>query len=137
MYFSKRRLTMRSKLECIEKVCEKVERFIIVRNICFNRKGVNKMRAYRTDDYKKSLIGMEFHDSGSDYAEHNGTKVKKVVHELTKNEYDREELSNDTNEFGKRRYLINCMYIVELSDGATIPVYEDEINPNYCGDYEK
>lgn len=95
------------------------------------------MRDYRTDEYKKNLIGMTFYDSGNDYTEHNGTKVKKVIRELTENEYDRESLSDDTNEQGKRRYLINCMYVIELSDGATIPVYEDEINPNYCGDYEK
>lgn len=94
------------------------------------------MRAYRTKEYLKKLIGMEFRDSGSDYTEHNGTVVKKIVRELTESEYEREELSSDVNEYGKHRYLINYMYIVELSDGAVIPVYEDEINPEYCGDYE-
>lgn len=62
--------------------------------------------------------------------------MKKVIRELTESEYDREELSSDVNEYGERRYLINCMYMVELSDGAVIPVYEDEISPEYCGDHE-
>lgn len=48
------------------------------------------------------------------------------------------ELLDDTdrNEDGKRRYEINCMYEVKLQNGEIINAYEDEINPNYCGDYE-
>jgi hypothetical protein len=28
------------------------------------------------------------------------------------------------------------MYEVKLQNGEIINAYEDEINPNYCGDYE-
>lgn len=36
---------------------------------------------------------------------------------------------------GKYRYEINCMYEIELENGEIINVYEDEINPDYKGDY--
>ena len=29
-----------------------------------------------------------------------------------------------------------CMYEVKLQNGEIINAYEDEIDPNYCGDYE-
>ena len=64
-------------------------------------------------------------------------KVEKVIKELTEKDYDRELLDDtDRNEDGKRRYEINCMYEVKLQNGEIINAYEDEINPNYCGDYE-
>ena len=56
---------------------------------------------------------------------------------MTDKDYDRDELSTDTNGYGKHRYMVNCMYAVKLEDGAVIPVYEDEINPEYCGDFEE
>ena len=61
----------------------------------------------------------------------------KVIKELTEKDYDRELLDDtDRNEDGKRRYEINCMYEVKLQNGEIINAYEDEINPNYCGDDE-
>lgn len=66
-----------------------------------------------------------------------GMSVEKVIKEPTEKDYDRELLDDtDRNEDGKRRYEVNCMYEVKLQNGEIINVYEDEINPNYCGDYE-
>lgn len=31
---------------------------------------------------------------------------------------------------------MNCMYEVQLENDKIITVFEDEINPNYIGDYE-
>lgn len=95
------------------------------------------MRPYRTEEYKRKLIGNTFRDSGSDYKQHDGKKVQEIIRELTDKDYDRDELSTDTNGYRKHRYMVNCMYAVKLEDGAVIPVYEDEINPEYCGDFEE
>ena len=75
--------------------------------------------------------------SDSDLKKYDGMRVEKVIKELTEKDYDRELLDDtDRNEDGKRRYEINCMYEVKLQNGEIINAYEDEINPNYCGDYE-
>ena len=95
------------------------------------------MRQYRTEEYKKNLEGNIFHPSNSDYKEYDGLKVKKIIKELTDKDYDRELLDDsDKNKEGKSRYLINCMYDIEIENGMRIQVFEDEINPKYCGDYE-
>lgn len=93
------------------------------------------MREYRTESYKKKLAGNKFFSSDSDLKKYDGMRVEKVIKELTEKDYDRELLDDtDRNEDGKRRYEINCMYEVKLQNGEIINAYEDEINPNYCGD---
>ena len=95
------------------------------------------MREYKTDAYKKSLEGSIFHTTDSELKELDGLKVKKVIRELSDNEYDRELIDDsDKNEAGKYRYLINCMYEIELENGKIIQVFEDEINQEYSGDWE-
>lgn len=95
------------------------------------------MRQYRTESYKKKLAGNKFFSSDSDLKKYDGMRVEKVIKELTEKDYDRELLDDtDRNEDGKRRYEINCMYEVKLQNGEIINTYKDEINPNYCGDYE-
>ena len=65
-----------------------------------------------------------------------GLTVRKILRELTEKEYDRELVDeSDKNMDGKYRYEINCMYEIELENGEIINVYEDEINPDYKGDY--
>ncbi|WP_368265655.1 hypothetical protein, partial [Fusicatenibacter saccharivorans] len=89
------------------------------------------------ESYKKKLAGNKFFSSDSDLKKYDGMRVEKVIKELTEKDYDRELLDDtDRNEDGKRRYEINCMYEVKLQNGEIINAYEDEINPNYCGDYE-
>ena len=71
-----------------------------------------------------------------DLAIYTGLKVRKILRELTEKEYDRELVDeSDKNIDGKYRYEINCMYEIELENGEIINVYEDEINPDYKGDY--
>ena len=96
------------------------------------------MRAYRTEEYKKNLEGNIFHNSSScDYKDCDGLKVKRIIRELTDKDYDRELIDDsDKNADGKSRYEINCMYEVEIENGRIIQVFEDEINPDYCGDFE-
>lgn len=56
--------------------------------------------------------------------------------DVQRKEYDRELVDeSDKNMDGKYRYEINCMYEIELENGEIINVYEDEINPDYKGDY--
>ena len=87
------------------------------------------MREYRTESYKKKLAGNKFFSSDSDLKKYDGMRVEKVIKELTEKDYDRELLDDtDRNEDG--------MYEVKLQNGEIINAYEDEINPNYCGDYE-
>lgn len=95
------------------------------------------MRPYRTVEYKNSLVGNKLNTCDSDLKHLNGKKVKKVIRELTDKEYDRELLDDsDKNEFGKSRYELNCMYEVQIGK-EVIQVYEDEINPEYKGDFEE
>ena len=71
-----------------------------------------------------------------DLAIYTGLTVRKILRELTEKEYDRELVDeSDKNMDGKYRYEINCMYEIELENGEIINVYEDEINPDYKGDY--
>lgn len=64
-------------------------------------------------------------------------KYIEVIKELTEKEYDRELIDDsDKNEQGKYRYLINTMYEVRLENDVIIQVFEDEINPDYCGSWE-
>ena len=97
------------------------------------------MRTYRTEEYKKNLEGNIFRDSTSnDYKDCDGLKVKRVIRELTDKDYDRELIDDsDKNTDGKSRYEINCMYEVEIENGRIIQVFEDEINPDYRGDFEE
>ena len=37
------------------------------------------MRPYRTEEYKRKLIGNTFRDSGSDYKQHDGKKVQESL----------------------------------------------------------
>lgn len=93
------------------------------------------MRAYRTDEYLKNLEGNIFHTSSEEFKKLDGKKVKKVIRELTDQDYDRELIdTSDVNENGNPRYEINCMYEVKIGK-KIIAVYEDEINPEYAGDF--
>lgn len=95
------------------------------------------MRAYRTEEYKQKLIGNTFKCDDSSMVELNGMKVVEVIRELTEKDYDRELVDEtDVNAEGKCRYEINCMYEVRLENREVIHVFEDEINPDYHGDYE-
>lgn len=95
------------------------------------------MRQYRTEEYKESLIGNTFNTTDTELEKYNGLKVKRIIHELTDEEYERELLDDgDINSNGKRRYEMNCMYEVQLENDEIINVFEDEINLNYFGDYE-
>ena len=95
------------------------------------------MRQYRTEEYKESLIGNTFNTTDTELEKYNGLKVKRIICELNDKEYEREVLDDgDRNSSGKRRYEMNCMYDVQLENDKIITVFEDEINPNYNGDYE-
>lgn len=95
------------------------------------------MRKYRTEEYLKKLIGNTFNTTDTELEKYNGLKVKRIIHELTDEEYERELLDDgDINSNGKRGYEMNCMYEVQLENDEIINVFEDEINPNYIGDYE-
>ena len=95
------------------------------------------MRQYRTEEYKESLIGNIFNTNDTELEKYNGLKVKRIIHELTDEEYERELLDDgEINSNGKRGYEMNCMYEVQLENDKIITVFEDEINPNYIGDYE-
>lgn len=95
------------------------------------------MRPYRTEEYKESLIGNTFNTTDTELEKYNGLKVKRIICELNDKEYERELLDDgDRNSSGKRRYEMNCMYDVQLENDKIITVFEDEINPNYNGDYE-
>lgn len=95
------------------------------------------MRAYMTDEYKNRLMGKTLSSTDSDLKQYNGLKVIEVVKELTEKEYDRDLIDgSDKNEQGKYRYLINTMYEVRLENDVIIQVFEDEINPDYCGSWE-
>ena len=95
------------------------------------------MRQYRTEEYKESLIGNTFNTYDTELEKYNGLKVKRIIHELTDEEYERELLDDaEKNNDGKRIYEMNCMYEVQLENDKFITVFEDEINPNYIGDYE-
>ncbi len=95
------------------------------------------MRQYRTEEYKESLIGNTFNTTDTEFEKYNGLKVKRIICELNDKEYERELLDDgDRNSSGKRRYEMNCMYDVQLENDKIITVFEDEINPNYNGDYE-
>lgn len=95
------------------------------------------MRQYRTEEYKESLIGNTFNTTDTELEKYNGLKVKRIICELNDKEYERELLDDgDKNSNGKRRYEMNCMYDVQLENDKIITVFEDEINPNYNGDYE-
>lgn len=95
------------------------------------------MRQYRTEEYKESLIGNTFNTTDTELEKYNGLKVKRIICELNDKEYERELLDDgDRNSSGKRRYEMNCMYDVQLENDKIITVFEDEINPNYNGDYE-
>lgn len=95
------------------------------------------MRQYRTEEYKESLIGNTFNTTDTELEKYNGLKVKCIICELNDKEYERELLDDgDRNSSGKRRYEMNCMYDVQLENDKIITVFEDEINPNYNGDYE-
>lgn len=96
-------------------------------------------RLYKINTYASEMIVEvnKFFSSDSDLKKYDGMRVEKVIKELTEKDYDRELLDDtDRNEDGNRRYEINCMYEVKLQNGEIINAYEDEINPNYCGDYE-
>lgn len=96
------------------------------------------MRPFMTEEYKKSLEGNTYTSSDSDLKMYDGLKVTKVIRELTNEDYDRELIDNtDKNEKGEPRYLINTMYEVLLENGETVSVYENEINPDYMGSWEK
>ena len=95
------------------------------------------MRQYRTKEYKENLIGSTLDTNDTNLEKYNGLKVKRIIRELTDEEYERELLDDgDRNSEGKRRYEVNCMYEVQLENDKIINVFEDEINPNYIGDYE-
>ena len=95
------------------------------------------MRAYRTYEYKKSLIGKTFTSSDGEFKEYDGLKVIEIIRELTEKDYDRELIDDtDRNKIGKSRYLINTMYEVRLKNYEVIVVYEDEINPDYVGSWK-
>ena len=95
------------------------------------------MRAYMTDEYKNRLIGKTLSSTYSDLKQYNGLKVVEVIKELTENDYDRELIDDsDKNAQGNCRYLINTMYEVRLENDVIIQVFEDEINPSYCGSWE-
>lgn len=97
-----------------------------------------KMRGYRTKEYMDKLVGNIFRSNSDNLKEFSGLKVKKIIRELTEKDYDRELVDKtDKDESGNCRYKINCIYEVELENGEIINVYEDEINPEYHGDYEK
>ena len=86
----------------------------------------------------KNLIGKTFTSSDSDLKKYDGLKVVEVVKELTEKDYDRELIDDsDKNEKGESRYLINTMYEVRLENNEVIQVYEDEINPDYTGNWTK
>ncbi|MGN0415348.1 MAG: hypothetical protein ACI4FX_07640 [Agathobacter sp.] len=96
------------------------------------------MRPYMTPEYLKSLEGNTYTSSDSDLKEYDGLKVKKVIRELTNDDYDRELIDDtDKNDKGEYRYLLSTMYEVLLENGETISVYEEEINPDYTGSWEK
>ena len=97
------------------------------------------MREYRTKEYKEKIVGNIFHNSASaDYKDCDGCQVVRVIRELSSPDYDRELIDESSrNENGEYRYEMNCMYEVELDNGRVILVYEDEINPEYKGDFEK
>ncbi len=96
------------------------------------------MRGYRTKEYMDKLVGNVFRSKSDDLKAFSGLKVKKIIRELTEKDYDRELVDKtDKDESGNCRYEINCMYEIELENGEIINVYEDEINPEYHGDYEK
>lgn len=95
------------------------------------------MRAYMTDEYKKSLIGKTFTSSDGEFKEYDGLKVIEIIRELTEKDYDRELIDDtDRNKIGKSRYLINTMYEVRLENNEVIAVYEDEINSDYVGSWK-
>lgn len=94
------------------------------------------MRAYMTNEYKKSLEGKTFTSSDGELKQYDGLKVIEVVRKLTEKDYDRELIDDtDKNENGESRYLINTMYEVRLENNEVISVYEDEINPDYVGSW--
>ena len=96
------------------------------------------MRGYRTKEYMDKLVGNVFRSKSDDLKAFSGLKVKKIIRELTEKDYDRELVDKtDKDESGNCRYEINCMYEIELENGEIINVYEDEVNPEYHGDYEK
>lgn len=96
------------------------------------------MRAYMTDEYKNKLVGNTFTSSDGDFKQFDGLKVVEIIEELTGVDYDRELIDEtDKNENGESRYLINTMYKVRLENNETLHVYEDEINPDYCGSWTK
>lgn len=84
------------------------------------------------------LVGNVFRSKSDDLKAFSGLKVKKIIRELNEKDYDRELVDKtDKDESGNCRYEINCMYKIELENGEIINVYEDEVNPEYHGDYEK
>lgn len=96
------------------------------------------MRTYMSKEYMEKLIGNVFHSSDSDLNKFDGLHVVEVIRELTEKEYDRELIDDtDKNEIGESRYLINTMYEVRLENDEVVTVYEDEINPDYTGSWEK
>lgn len=94
------------------------------------------MRIYMTEEYKDNLVGKVFNSSDSDLKAYDGLKVSAILKELTETDYDREVVDETyMNEKGQFRYLINTMYLIKLENGVVINVYEDEINPDYCGSW--
>lgn len=60
-----------------------------------------------------------------------------MIRELTEIEYDRELIDDSSkNENGQSRYELSCMYEIQIGK-ETIQVFEDEINPEYVGDFEQ
>lgn len=52
------------------------------------------MRQYRTEEYKEKLIGNTFNTNDTELEKYNGLKVKRIIHELTDEEYERELLDD-------------------------------------------
>lgn len=96
------------------------------------------MRAYMSEEYKRKLIGNTFVSKAGDLESFSGLKVVEVIRELTEKDYDRELVDDtDKNENSELRYEINTMYQVRLENDEVVCVYEDEINPEYTGSWER
>lgn len=95
------------------------------------------MRPYRTKKYMDNLAGNKFISSCNDLAIYTGLKVRNEYSVTYQKKSTTGNLltESDKNIDGKYRYEINCMYEIELENGEIINVYEDEINPDYKGDY--